>query len=138
MRKLTTILFAVCALSISLAACASKPPPKATGKMMTGEEIAAWYMSGNQTETAGKSVGTGNAWVISRNGNGEQSISSNNGNFTDKGTYRIDGDILCTKWVKIRNGAEACTTLHVLPDGTYEAANEKGERIATFTAPTVK
>jgi hypothetical protein len=45
---------------------------------------------------------------------------------------------MCNKWEKIRNGAEACTTLHALPDGTYEAANEKGERIATFTAPTVK
>lgn len=137
MQKLTTILFTVCALSVGLAACATKPPPQASGKMMTGEEIAAWYMSGKQTETGGRSRDSGNAWTISRDGKGGQSISVSGG-FSDTGSYRIDGDMLCTKWIKIRSGAEQCTTLHALPDGTYEAANEKGERIATFTAPAVK
>ena len=138
MNNLTTNLFAICAISIGLAACAAKPPPKVTGKMMTGDEVAAWYLSGKATETSGTSTISGNSWTISRDGEGEQSIKSDSGSFSDTGTYRLEGNALCSKWVKIRDGNEACATLHAMPDGTYEAANEKGELIATFAAPVTK
>jgi hypothetical protein len=56
---------------------------------------------------------------------GTASVALNN--FSDTGTWRLDEKGYCTKWQKIRNGAEACYTIvrrgsstYILnPDGSY-------------------
>jgi hypothetical protein len=136
MRNIMKSLIFVAA-TIGIASCANSPPPQASGKQMTGDEIVAWYMSGKHTETSGTSLRSGNSWTITRDGQGRQTIRGSGG-FTDNGTYRMNGDEICNKWQTIRNGEEMCTTLHAYPDGSYAAVNTKGERIATFSAPTEK
>lgn len=75
---------------------------------------------------------SGNKWEILRDGNGNQSIVVAGSGYQDSGTYRIDGNQLCSKWKEIRDGAENCVTFYLLPDGSYEAANASGAKTATF------
>ena len=89
-------------------------------------------MSGTATVSKGRSLESGSNWEIARDGNGVQSIKVVDSGFADTGTYRIDGYQICSKWQKIRDGSETCSALYALPDSTYEAADGKGVKLATF------
>ena len=120
-------------LSAAVAACNTAPPPKAEGKQLMAAELQALFLSGAPTITEGTSVDSGRQWQIMRDGAGAQSLSMAASDFTDTGTYRIEGDTVCSKWVEIRDGAEACGSIFLQPDGTYQSANSKGERRSVFT-----
>jgi hypothetical protein len=128
------LLLAVAALGlcVTVAACKTTPPPKPMGKALTGAELQAQYASGKPIASSGKSLISGNSWKITRDGVNSQTIQVVGSDFTDTGTYRIADNTICSKWVKIRDGAEVCSTIYVRPDGTYEAANAKGEKTAEF------
>ena len=133
-KSLTTALIIGVALGVS--ACRTTPPPKPMGVKVTGEELATWYMSGKSTTTEGTSLESGRAYVITRDGAGQQQLSSSGGSFTDTGSYRIEGDKVCSKWEVIRNGVEQCFFTYALPDGTYEVFDDKGVKTSTLRAPS--
>jgi hypothetical protein len=124
---------AVIALCATVSACKTTEPPKPTGTALTGAQLQAIYASGKPVVSSGKSLESGNSWKLARDGKDQQMIKVANGDFSDTGTYRIADNMICSKWKKIRDGAETCSTMYVLPDGTYEAADEKGVKIAVFT-----
>lgn len=53
--------------------------------------------------------------------------------FTDEGTYTIRGGEQCSKWKKIRNGAEKCTTWFDIGDNKYETYDRDGSMNGTLT-----
>jgi len=121
-------------LAALVAACNTAPPPKAEGKQLSAAEMQALYMSGTQTVSQGTSLATGREWIITRDGTGTQSLALVSSDYTDTGTYRVDGAMVCSKWVK--RSDETCAQVFQLPDGKYQAANEKGEMLAEFTVST--
>lgn len=121
-------------LAALVAACNTAPPPNAEGRQLSAAEMQALYMSGAQTVSHGTSVANGREWKITRDGAGAQSLAVVSGDYTDTGTYRIDGAMVCSKWVK--RSAENCAQVFELPGGKYQAANEKGELLANFTLST--
>ena len=123
--------------AFGLAACkTTPPPPKITGTKMTGEELTALYLSGNPTIGQGKSVRTGTTYKIERDGKGTQTLQDENG-YSDSGSYRIDSDKLCSKWVEIRKGKEGCFEMYRQEDGSIQAVNSEGKVITTGTIKSV-
>ncbi len=122
---------------ISLAAlgatCNTAPPPKAEGTQLSAAEVTALYMSGGQTLSHGTSLKSGREWKITRDGAGVQSLAMVSSDFTDTGTYRIDGNMVCSQWVNVCNGGESCNSIYQTPDGKYQSANDKGEKQNIFT-----
>lgn len=53
--------------------------------------------------------------------------------FADTGTYRIDGDTICGKWNKIRNGREACSRLYRIGENRYRVVYTSGREGGTLT-----
>ncbi len=133
-KYLTTALIIGVALGVS--ACRTTPPPKPMGVKVTGEELAAWYMSGKSTTTESTSLESGRSYVITRDGAGRQQLSASGGSFTDTGSYRIEGDMVCNKWKVVREGQEKCFVMYALPDGTYEVFDENGVKTSTLRAPS--
>ena len=132
MTKHRLYSFVIAGLCASLAACTNAPPPKPSGKQLSAAEVASLYLSGEPVTNSGTSIDSGRKWEITRDGNGNQSIVVAGSGYQDSGTYRIDGNQLCSKWKEIRDGAENCVTYYVLPDGSYEAADASGAKTATF------
>ena len=126
-------VFAGIALAALVAACNSAPPPKVEGQQLSAAELQALYMSGAQTLSHGTSIESGREWKITRDGAGGQSLAMVSSDYTDEGNYRIDGNMVCSKWVKIRNGAESCSYIHQTPDGKFQSANDKGKKRGVFT-----
>ena len=96
--------------------------------------VRSTFTSGTQTVSQGTSLATGREWIITRDGTGAQSLAVVSSDYTDTGTYRVDGAMVCSKWVK--RSDETCAEVFQLPDGKYQAANEKGEMLAEFTVST--
>ena len=111
----------------------STPPPKPVGSPMTGAELTQIYLSGTPLLISGHSLKSGRNFTIARDGKGGQSITNPSNDFSDTGTYRIQGNQLCSKWVKIREGAESCNSVFKAKDGSYEYSDEKGNLAGTFT-----
>jgi len=45
------------------------------------------------------------------------------GLFSDKGTWRFNGDEFCTRWDIIRDGEEKCTDFHQVDETTFEVSD---------------
>ena len=131
-RRAVSVLAGI-SLAALVAACKTTPPPKADGKQLSAAEVQALYLAGTPTVSHGTSLDSGREWKLARDGSGAQSLAMVSTSYTDTGTYRIDGNRVCSKWVKIRNGAEACGYIHQTPDGKYQSVNDKGEKTSVFT-----
>lgn len=56
-----------------------------------------------------------------------------NGQFTDEGWWRIENNEYCSKWKKIRNGAERCYTWFKVEENTYEVFYPDGSKSGIMT-----
>ena len=131
-RRAVSVLAGI-SLAALVAACNTAPPPKPEGKQLSATEVQALFMSGKPTVSQGISVKSGREWKISRDGSGVPSLAMVSSDYTDTGTYRVDGTMVCSKWVKTRNGVEACNSVFATPDGKYQSADEKGKKTNDFT-----
>lgn len=62
---------------------------------------------------------------------GTQKIQYSKG--TDVGKWRIANGEQCSKWTKIRKGAEKCTTWFEITPGTYEVYTRDGSKDGVMT-----
>lgn len=116
---LATVSFAGCQNGIGQHQAIELPK---TAQLRTAAEIR--QAVGTQGITSWGHQDTGNYWVSYMSPNGTTITKS--GSFVDEGVWRLDGDKICLKWHKIRNGAETCLTTYqqgndiynVSPDGT--------------------
>ena len=131
-RRAVSVLAGISLVAL-VAACKTTPPPVVEGTQLSAAEMQALYMSGQPTVSQGISLTSGREWRISRDGTGKQSLSVISSSYTDTGTYRIDGNRVCSTWVQTRNGQERCNTIYRTPDGKYQSAHENGEKAADFT-----
>jgi hypothetical protein len=132
MRKTGALIVGIL-LAATVSACNTAPPPAPTGKQLTATELEQIYMAGTPVVSQGTSVESGRQWKISRDGKGAQTLEMLTSDFTDTGTYRLDGAVICSKWIKVRGGAESCNSVYDAGDGKYQSANDKGEKTSDFT-----
>lgn len=118
---------------VAVAACKTTPPPKPTGTALTNADLVALYEKGIATTGTGKSLGSGKTFEITRDGSGNQTGKLTDGDWSDTGTYRVDGDMVCSKWKNTRNGAERCSKFYLQKDGTYTAHDSSGKKTAEFS-----
>ena len=57
--------------------------------------------------------------------------SVKDGEYTDSGTWKVEGNKYCRTWSNWRNGSEACYTIEALGDGEYRF-NEGGKGSTTL------
>ncbi|KIC28979.1 hypothetical protein [Leisingera sp. ANG-M6] len=51
----------------------------------------------------------------------------------DTGTWRLDGDRICSRWAEFRKGQDLCALAGELPDGTYRSfLADSGTRLGDF------
>jgi len=52
---------------------------------------------------------------------------------SDKGIWWLDGDQVCTRWAKLKQGRDVCAVIGQLSDGTYVASDpDTSARLGTF------
>jgi hypothetical protein len=93
----------------------------AVAASLSGKDISALVSgkSANWKSTDGKLSGT-----IRWSTNGSLSVTGNFGKFSsDNGKWRVDGNKLCTKWNKLKKGAESCNSIMPLNDRSYKMGN---------------
>ena len=95
MKKL---LGTVAATAIATIALATSNLAEAEPNKLGAEQLTAFYKGGFKMRHS-------RGWTVSVSGDGTQVF---NGDFIDRGRWRIVGDKQCSKWGKIRSGAEAC------------------------------
>lgn len=127
------LMVAVVGLGLSLGACKTTPPPAPAGTALTNADLVALYMNGSATVNTGTSLGSGNRFEISRDGNGSQSGRGIGVDWSDTGSYRIDGNTICSRWKTLRGGREQCSTFYRKADGSYASYDESGMKMADFT-----
>lgn len=131
-RRLGVIL-ATAGLCVVLAACKTTPPPKPTGRLLSGEELAALYMTGKPVVSSGFVRKDGTDFWMERDGKGNQTLRIPSSGYEDSGTYRLEGTTVCSRWNQVWDGEERCYRIYALPDGRYESDTVNGEKYATFT-----
>lgn len=117
------------------------PPPVASGgTALSGEDLRREIFGGT---FSGRSLSAGRPFLLEvepsgvtrlENGRSQGIISWNdfernvqNAPKYDQGRFRIDGDKLCSKWQKLRGGAETCMDARRDADGTISLATSDGQ-----------
>lgn len=123
------LLIFVLMTALLMQGCASQRAPysEPEGTLMTNSDLATLFSQPGQAEFA-NSRGIS---VVSYAPDGTQTLKK--GSFSDVGTYRIDGNQLCSKWKKIRNGAEECSTLYRTGAKEYRVASQTGGKGGVLT-----
>ncbi|MEL6793014.1 MAG: hypothetical protein AAFP78_06150 [Pseudomonadota bacterium] len=116
----------IIALSLSaLAIFAASAPNASAADLLTGEEIAA-LASGAKWK--GRAQRGGGTWTTETNADGSATFAMDDYSFSDSGSWRVKGDVYCSKWKTIRDGAEACYALRPTSGGKYELLSRDGRR----------
>jgi hypothetical protein len=89
---------------------------------LTGDEIKAKLIG---RQFSWRSVDGQFSGIVRYAPNG---VVTTTGNFSpnlksDSGTWRLNGNQLCTKFKKVRQGRETCPTYRLRPDGTIFSTN---------------
>ena len=97
------------------------------GTVLDANEVTALYMSGQPKTFTGFALERGNRWQVNVDGNGEQRLTIPGSEFTDRGTYSVNGNEVCSRWREVRNGREVCFTIARQSDGTFHSSSTNGE-----------
>ena len=97
------------------------------GSLLTHAEMAALFSQPSQAEFANSRGIT----MVSYLPDGTQTLKK--GSFEDVGNYRIDGNQICSKWKKIRNGKEECSVLYKIGEKEYRVAYPSGREGGMLT-----
>lgn len=90
---------------------------KGEPKKLNNEELTALYEGGFTIEHE-------KGWKMVVSGDGTMLFE---GGVTDTGTWRIDGDQACSRWRKLRSGAERCFPIEIDGD-SYIWADSDGKK----------
>jgi hypothetical protein len=113
-------------MSLTFHGCATAPAPDETARVKNAELVEI-FSSPREATFKGKR-GT---LHLTYSPEGIQTVKK--GNYSDTGTYRIDGDISCGSWKKIRKGKEACTKWYKVGEKSYLLVYTSGEEAGTLT-----
>jgi hypothetical protein len=107
---------------------------KPTGTPLSGKELKELLTSVDGAITEARSS-LGARWntVYLRTGRAFVQWTGAGTVTQDSGYWRVEGDTLCLKWLKvIYPGVERCTRIHRIGENAYQAWNAEGEQISTF------
>lgn len=105
--------------------------PLAAGTALNGQEVAALYTSGEAKTFTGFALERGNRWQVDVDGKGVQKLTIPGSEFSDTGTYSVDGSKVCSQWREVRNGREICFTIARQADGTLHSSNADNGKLAS-------
>ncbi|KIC32058.1 hypothetical protein [Leisingera sp. ANG-S5] len=97
-------------------------------RMLTAEELQAFFT--HDRKIAFTRLALSGTAVLRTDGTFEVTIPRVG---EDTGTWRLDGDRICSRWAEFRRGQELCALAGALPDGTYRGMfAASGTRLGDF------
>lgn len=91
----------------ALAVCFLQSP--AIAETLNAEQVRSLMINKHVTWSTPDGEWTGSSRYKS---NGKSSISvTKPEKFSDRGTWKINGNVFCSKWKKLRDGKERCSTI---------------------------
>lgn len=125
-HRIALLLVVAFFMSLTFHGCATTPPPDETARVKNAEFVEI-FSSPREATFKGKRGTT----HFTYSPDGVQTMRK--GNYSDTGTYWIEGDITCGKWKKIRGGKKACTKWYKVGEKSYLLVYTSGEEAGTLT-----
>ena len=113
MRIMTRLFVAVLSV-LCVTGCSEK------GTRLNAQELAALVADGVRISWQG--YGFSGSARIHPDGRAHLIVP---GRGEDRGEWWLKGDLVCSKWRRVRRGETLCATVGVFPDGSYELRSPK-------------
>ena len=109
-----TRLFAIVLGVLLLSGCSEE------GTRLSAEELDALVVDGVRISLQG--YGFSGSAHIHPDGRARLIVP---GRGEDRGEWWVDGDLICSKWRRVRQGETLCAHIGTFPDGSYELRSPK-------------